>query len=159
MNSATTKLLLPLAFALAALVHGAIASAEHKPAASVPAADLLEPAEFAKSLATPPATRPLIVQVGFRSLYVQAHIPGSEYVGPAGQEEGLQALRTRVARLAKDAPIVIYCGCCPWSRCPNIAAAYDTLRALGFSRVKVLHIAEDFGTDWADKGYPVAQGE
>ena len=68
-------------------------------------------------------------------------------------------LRARVAKLAKDAPIVLYCGCCPWSRCPNIAAAYDALHALGFGNVKVLHIAEDFGTNWVDKGYPVAKGE
>jgi hypothetical protein len=25
---------------------------------------------------------------------------------------------------------------------------------MGFTQVKVLHIAENFGTDWVDKGYP-----
>jgi hypothetical protein len=53
---------------------------------------------------------------------------------------------------------VIYCGCCPWSKCPNIAAAYDTLHDLGYTRIKVLYIAKDFGTDWVDKGYPATQG-
>lgn len=159
MKPAATTLLLTLALAFATLGHGAAASAETKAAASVPAADLLEPEAFAKGLQSSSAPKPLILQVGFRTLYVQAHIPGSEYAGPTGQEPGLTILRQRVASLAKDAPIVIYCGCCPWSRCPNIAAAYDALRALGFSHVKVLHIAEDFGTNWVDKGYPVAKGE
>jgi thiosulfate/3-mercaptopyruvate sulfurtransferase len=159
MKPVATKLLLTLAFAFAALVHGVAASAEEKPAASIPAVELLEPGDFAKSLQLPAVSRPLILQVGFHTLYVQAHIPGSEYVGPAGQDAGLQTLRARVGKLAKDSPIVLYCGCCPWSRCPNVAAAYDALHALGFSHVKVLHIAEDFGTNWVDKGYPVAKGE
>jgi len=159
MKPVATKLLLAAALALAALAHGANAPAETKAAASIPAIDLIEPEAFAKSLQAPSAPRPLILQVGFRTLYVQAHIPGSEYAGPTGQEAGLQVLRDRVAKLAKDAPIVLYCGCCPWSRCPNIAAAYDALHGLGFSRVKVLHIPDDFGANWVDKGYPVAKGE
>ena len=67
---------------------------------------------------------------------------------------GLQVLSDRVAALPKETAIVIYCGCCPWNRCPNIAAAYDTLHRLGFTRVQVLYIADNFGTDWVDKGYP-----
>ena len=158
MKPVVTKLLLTLALSFAALACGA-AAAGPKGAASIPAADLLEPEAFAKSLQTASASRPLILHVGFRTLHVQAHIPGSEYAGPGGQEAGLDVLRTRVAQLAKDAPIVLYCGCCPWTRCPNVAAAYDALRTLGFSHVKVLHIAEDFGTNWVDKGYPVARGD
>ena len=67
-------------------------------------------------------------------------------------------LRTRVANVPKDTPIVIYCGCCPWSRCPNIAPAYDQLRTLGFKQLKVLYIADNFGDNWANQGYPVAKG-
>jgi arsenite-transporting ATPase len=65
----------------------------------------------------------------------------------------------RVAKLAKDTPIVIYCGCCPWSHCPNIAAAYNALRALGFTQVGVLYIADNFGDNWVNKGFPVAKGQ
>ena len=149
------------AFALlvGAMVQSVTATADHRAAASVPAADLVEPGDFAASLGGPTAARPLILQVGFRKLYDQARIPGSQYAGPAGQDIGLAALRDRVAGVSKDAPIVIYCGCCPWSRCPNIAAAYDDLHELGFRNVKVLHIAEDFATDWVDKGYPTTRGE
>jgi thiosulfate/3-mercaptopyruvate sulfurtransferase len=159
MKPVTTKLLMILALSCAALLPGASAAAETKAAASIPAADLLEPEAFAANLRSPSAAKPLMLHVGFRTLYVQAHIPGSEYAGPTGQDAGLAALRARVASLAKDAPIVLYCGCCPWSRCPNVAAAYDALHALGFSHVKVLHIDQDFGTNWVDKGYPVAKGD
>jgi rhodanese-related sulfurtransferase len=134
------------------------ALADHKPAASIPASALVQPAEFAATLAAPHAPRPLILQVGFRKAYEQAHILGSEYVGPASDEEGSAALRQRAARLSKDDAIVIYCGCCPWSRCPNIGAAYDTLQQLGFKNVKVIYIAEDFGTNWVDAGFPTAKG-
>jgi len=53
---------------------------------------------------------------------------------------------------------VIYCGCCPWSHCPNVKSADDALRAMGFIHVKVLYISNNFGADWVDKGYPVGKG-
>jgi rhodanese-related sulfurtransferase len=132
--------------------------AEHKPAASIPTADLLQPADLAASLKSASAPKPLILHVGFRKLYTQAHIPESEYIGAAGKDAGLQLLRKRVAKLTKDTAIVIYCGCCPWSDCPNIAAAYDALHALGFTQVKALYIADNFGDNWVNRGYPVVKG-
>jgi rhodanese-related sulfurtransferase len=100
-----------------------------------------------------------MIQVGSHVLYTQAHIPGSEYIGPASSETGLQSLRKRVESLPRNKFIVLYCGCCPWSHCPNINPADDALHAMGFSNVKVLFIADNFGADWADKGYPVAKGD
>ena len=132
--------------------------ADHKPAASIPTAALIQPADFAAALNAPATSKPLILQVGFRKAYLQAHIPGSEYVGAASEEDGVKVLRERVATLPKDRAIVIYCGCCPWSKCPNIAAAYDTLQQLGFTNVKVVYIADDFGTNWVDQGFPTAKG-
>jgi len=132
--------------------------ADHKPAASIPTAALIQPADFAAALNAPATSKPLILQVGFRKAYLQAHIPGSEYVGAASEEDGVKVLRERVATLHKDRAIVIYCGCCPWSKCPNIAAAYDTLQQLGFTNVKVIYIADDFGTNWVDQGFPTAKG-
>jgi rhodanese-related sulfurtransferase len=134
------------------------ALADHKPAASIPAAALMQPAEFAATLNALDAPQPLILQVGFRKAYLQAHIPGSEYVGAASEEDGVKVLRGRVAKLRKDSAIVIYCGCCPWSKCPNIAAAYEALHDLGFKNVKVIYIADDFGTNWVDQGFPTAKG-
>jgi rhodanese-related sulfurtransferase len=127
-------------------------------ASTIPADELVQPAQLAAQLAAAPAAQPLVLQVGFRTLYDQAHIPGAEYAGAANADAGLQVLRNRVAAVPRTAPIILYCGCCPWSRCPNIAAARDALRELGFSNVKVLYIAENFGTDWVDKGFPVVKG-
>lgn len=134
------------------------ALAGHKPASSIPAAALVQPANLAGTLASPNTPAPLILQVGFRKAYEQAHIPGSEYVGAASDEEGLKALRQRVAQLPKDDAIVIYCGCCPWAHCPNIAAAYEALQQMGFKNVKVIFIADDFGTNWVDNGFPTVKG-
>jgi rhodanese-related sulfurtransferase len=130
-----------------------------KPAASIPADKLIQPAELAGMLKQSSATKPLMLQVGFRTMFDQAHIPGSEYAGPGNTDAGLQALRERVGKLSKDAAIVIYCGCCPWSRCPNMAAAYDTLVELGFTNVKAMQINDNFGADWVDKGYPTVKGK
>lgn len=37
--------------------------------------------------------------------------------------------------------------------------AYDALAKLGFTNVKVLYMANNFGADWVDKGYPIIKGE
>ena len=151
-------LVFAFASALLAATPSGAALGQQKAAASIPPADLIQPADLAATLQTTRGPRPLILQVGSHVLYAEAHITGSEYAGPGGQGEGLDVLRARVASLSKDTPIVIYCGCCPWTRCPNIAPAYDALRALGFTRIKALYIAENFGTNWADQGYPVSKG-
>ena len=158
MKHTVLKVFHPLAFAFILLSQSGLAFADHIAAASVPASDLMQPADLAANLKSASSSKPLILQVGFRTLYVQAHIPDSEYVGAASDAAGLDQLRARVANLAKDTAIVIYCGCCPWSHCPNIGAAYKALHALGFTQVKVLYIADNFGDNWVDKGYPVAKG-
>jgi thiosulfate/3-mercaptopyruvate sulfurtransferase len=71
----------------------------------------------------------------------------------------MEKLRTRAASLAKDTPVVIYCGCCPWSHCPNIRPAYAELKKAGFTSVRVLYLENSFGENWKDKGFPVASGE
>ncbi|HTE39800.1 MAG TPA: hypothetical protein VK629_03170 [Steroidobacteraceae bacterium] len=128
-----------------------------KPAASIPADKLVQPAEVAAQVKNGSAAKTLMLQVGFKTMFDQAHIPGSEYAGPGNTGAGLQVLRDRVAKLPKNSPILIYCGCCPWTRCPNMAAAYDALVELGFTHIKAMIINDDFGTDWVDKGYPTAK--
>jgi hypothetical protein len=54
----------------------------------------------------------------------------------------------------KDADIVLYCGCCPMVKCPNIRPAYRALREMGFQHVRVLNIATNMHEDWFGKGYP-----
>jgi len=128
-------------------------------ALSVPTASTLQPAELAKLLSAPAAQRPLIFQVGARMFFAQARIPGSVYAGPGSQPAGLQLLASKVAGVKKDKLIVLYCGCCPWQRCPNVGPPFKQLRDLGFTRVKVLYMANNFGEDWVNKGYPVERGQ
>lgn len=125
----------------------------------IPAGQLMQPAELNQILHGPENARPLVLQVGSHVLFTEAHIPRSEYAGPGSSEQGLSLLRSRVKALPHGAFIVLYCGCCPWTRCPNVAPAYQLLHTMGFSRVKVLYLADNFGADWANKGYPVAQGQ
>ena len=127
-------------------------------AASIPASELINPEDLVKTIQAG-KQKPLMVQVGSRVLYEQAHIPGSEYIGPASSEAGRQQLRKRVDALPRTKSIVLYCGCCPWSHCPNVQPAFEALRGMGFTKVKVLYIADNFGTNWVDKGYPTARGE
>lgn len=118
----------------------------------IAAKDRVQPADLAKSLQQ--SATPLILQVGPRTFFDQAHIVGAEYVGATGTEVGLRALRDRLADVGKDRWIVLYCGCCPWDRCPNIRPAFNQLRALGYSHVQALFLPNNFGADWVDKGYP-----
>lgn len=119
---------------------------------------LIQPATLARELKSS-AKKPLLLQVGFKSLYVQGHIPGSTYCGPARSPMGIANLKRCVRNVPHARSIVIYCGCCPWQECPNIRPAFKTLKDMGFTNVKVLYIPDNFGRDWAQKSYPVAQGE
>jgi hypothetical protein len=125
----------------------------------IPAADLINTQDLVKILQSPKGGRPLLIYVGFRFPYTQAHLPGSAYYGPAANEAAVQQLPKRVEGLARSRFIVIYCGCCPWSRCPNVKPAYEALRNLGFTNLKVLYIPNNLGTDWVNKGYPFEKGE
>ena len=125
---------------------------------AIPHSQLIAPDELSKLLKTA-KQKPLILEVGPHTLYTQAHIIGAQYIGATSGNEGKQKLRERVQSLPKNSAIVLYCGCCPWSHCPNVHPAYQLLHSLGFTNVKVLYIADDFGTDWVSKGYPVAKGD
>jgi hypothetical protein len=137
---------------------GPFGMANESSAFSVPQAQLIQPADLNKLLSAKSGEKPLMFQVGSRMLFDQAHIAGSEYIGPGSQQAGLDQLKKRVASLPKDKAIVLYCGCCPWNRCPNVAPAYHLLQGLGFTHVKVLYFANNFGSDWLEKGYAVERG-
>ena len=128
-------------------------------ASSIPTSRMIKPDELVKVLQASKVEKPLMIQVGSHVLYAQAHIPGSEYIGPASSDSGVKQLRKRVESLPRNKFILIYCGCCPWTHCPNVKPADDALRTMGFTNVKVLYIADNFGADWVDKGYPMAKGE
>jgi thiosulfate/3-mercaptopyruvate sulfurtransferase len=148
-----------IALALAIVSTALVAMVWAYQASLIPSSRLINPDELVKILQSSKGEKPLMIQVGSHVLYEQAHIPASEYIGPASREVGIQQLRKRVESLPRNKFIVIYCGCCPWSHCPNVKPADDALQAMGFTKVKILYIANNFGADWVDKGYPVAKGD
>jgi thiosulfate/3-mercaptopyruvate sulfurtransferase len=150
--SVSTQMLMAAIFVSASILQAA------GQATSIPASQLVSPEELVKTIQTG-KEKPLMIQVGSHVLYAQAHIPGSEYLGPASSEAGLQELRKRVDTLPRKSSIVLYCGCCPWGHCPNVKPAIEALQGMGFTNVKVLYIADNFGANWVDKGYPTARGE
>lgn len=95
-----------------------------------------------------------IIAVPFAVLYRQRHIAGSVFAGPGNKAEGIEALKKEVAGLAKDADIVIYCGCCPMVKCPNVRPAFKVLKEMGYTRVRVLDVPENMHNDWYVKKYP-----
>lgn len=117
---------------------------------------VIQPATLARQLQNG-GNKPLLLQVGFESLYEQGHIPGAKYCGPARSPEGIQNLKNCVRDVPHTRAIVLYCGCCPWAECPNIRPAFKVMKAMGFSDVKVLYIAHNFGRNWAQKGYPTVK--
>jgi rhodanese-related sulfurtransferase len=133
-------------FSIASLILLAVALAAEIP--------LIQPKELAAQLASGGA-KPAIFQVGPNVLYRSKHIPGALYAGPAGKSEGLEALKAAAGKLPRDGELVIYCGCCPWDRCPNIKPAMELLKQMGFTRVKAMYSGTNFKTDWIDQGYPV----
>ncbi len=122
---------------------------------SIPQSELMQPEELNRLLTTPGAEKPLVLQVGSLLMFREAHIPGAEFAGAGSQAVGLQQLQKRVSPLAHDAFVVLYCGCCPWNRCPNVGPAYKLLHDFKFTHVKVLYLANNFGADWVGKGFPV----
>jgi rhodanese-related sulfurtransferase len=118
---------------------------------------LVQPKELAAQLAAK-ISNPVVVHVGPNFLYRGKHIPGSIYAGPGSQAAGLDALKLVVDKLPRTREIVVYCGCCPWSHCPNVKPAVEFLRQMGFAHVKAMYVETSFAADWIDKGYPVEAG-
>jgi thiosulfate/3-mercaptopyruvate sulfurtransferase len=125
-------------------------------APTIPQSALVQPEELAATLKGSP--KPAILQVGFKVMYDEAHIPGAIYAGPGSKDEGISALKKAAASIDKGQEVILYCGCCPWEHCPNVAAAWRTLKELGFTNLKVLYIPKNFGADWVEKGYPTVKG-
>jgi thiosulfate/3-mercaptopyruvate sulfurtransferase len=113
---------------------------------------LLKPADLAQTLNDLQASQPYIFCIG-----PQAVIKGSVYIGPTKDKVNLDALKTQLNKLPKDANIVIYCGCCPFDRCPNIRPAFELLNKMEFKNQKLLDLPRNIKVDWIDKGYPVAE--
>lgn len=126
-------------------------------ASVIPKSDLIQPRQLHSELQAD--AHLLLLQVGSNVLFREAHIPGAEYAGPASRAAGRAALRARVQHLPRNQAIVIYCGCCPWERCPNIGTAWRLLHSMGFTNVRALYLVDNFGSDWVGLGYDVESSE
>jgi thiosulfate/3-mercaptopyruvate sulfurtransferase len=121
-----------------------------------PKSVVIEPAALAQTLQQ--SKPPMVISVAFPVLYHAKHIVHAIEAGPGSKPEGIEALKKAVAGLSKDADIVVYCGCCPMVKCPNIRPAYRTLKELGFTHIRVLDIATNMHDDWYEKNYPSEDG-
>ena len=116
----------------------------------------MTPADLVDELSGSTGTqKPVIVYTGPVFLYRQGHIPGASLHGPASTEAGLSELKMWARGLQPTSDVVIYCGCCPLNDCPNIRPSFEALRGMGFRRLRVLMLPNNFSSDWVEKGYPV----
>lgn len=112
---------------------------------------LLEPSKLAVILKTGETKSPVILNIG-----TVEDISGAQHIGTVNNAENLKKFRTKVTALPKNTELVIYCGCCPFTKCPNIRPAFNELNKLGFTNIKVLDLPTNLKTDWIAKGYPLA---
>lgn len=131
---------------------------EKKPVDPWLSSETMQPAVLAKMLTDKYVSIPTVVFIGFRSLYAGGHVPDAAFHGTVSTEQGLGELKTWAAALPRDADLVIYCGCCPFDKCPNIRPAYTALSGMGFKKIRVLLLPTSFAVDWAEKGYPMQKG-
>lgn len=113
---------------------------------------LLASADLANTLRNAKATKPMIFSVG-----MQAIIKGSIDIGPAMMAENINTMKQKLEKLPKNTSIVIYCGCCPFSKCPNIRPAMQLLKSMQFTNYKLLNLPQNVKVDWIDKGYPLSE--
>lgn len=116
------------------------------------ASELKPTRELADQINDSGKKKPLIINVG-----PQAVIPDSKDAGPGSEKDNIKKLEKILAGQDKNQEVVIYCGCCPFEKCPNVRPAFRALKDQGFKQAKLLNIPKNIKTDWIDKGYPVAK--
>jgi thiosulfate/3-mercaptopyruvate sulfurtransferase len=120
--------------------------------------EFVDPDVIAKSLTT--SEKPAkIICVAFPVLYNARHLPNAVFAGPGSKPEGIEMLKKAVAGVPKDADILLYCGCCPMVKCPNMRPAFTTLKQMGYTHVRALNIPTNMHTDWYSKNYPTEEGK
>jgi thiosulfate/3-mercaptopyruvate sulfurtransferase len=145
-----------LAFCFTPVRH--VRSDDRKPNDPWSAAQTLQASDLAREIADKSGSPPVVVYVGFRTLFAGGHIPGATFHGSASKEEGLAEIKKWAATLPRSTNLVIYCGCCPFEKCPNIRPAFTALHEMGFTNLRVLILPTSFAADWAEKGFPMEKG-
>jgi len=114
--------------------------------------DLIEPSTLATLISNPKAKQALVYNIG-----VVENIKGAKSFGAASEKENLEKFKTTLTGLPKTSFIVVYCGCCPFERCPNIRPAFNLMKSMGFVNGKLLNLSTNLKQNWIDKGFPVAE--
>jgi len=124
-----------------------------------------KPVPWNQNQLMPPATlaqemtrlRQQLGEIVILSVGPDAMIQGSVDMGQAHEKDNLEKLRSYLEGLDRSKEIVVYCGCCPFDKCPNIRPAFNLLTEMGFKNAKVLDLPTNIKTNWLDKGYPVTK--
>jgi thiosulfate/3-mercaptopyruvate sulfurtransferase len=109
-------------------------------------------------LISPESLAILITRKGKLKIYnigVVQNIKGAVNLGPASEKGSLEKLKNIARSGDKSEFIVIYCGCCPMGKCPNIRPAFDVFKAQRYTNVHLLDLPVNIKVDWIDKGFPV----
>lgn len=81
-------------------------------------------------------------------------IPHSIDIGMTSEKDNLQKFKDAIDKLPRTANIVIYCGCCPFAKCPNVRPAITVLNDMKFTNFHLLNLPDNIKKDWISKGYP-----
>ena len=140
-----------IAFFLVAVLFFSSSNLQAQNAENWTSRQLIEPTELAAILKSNKSL-PVLFSVG-----PAATIPNSIDIGMVNRKEGLDKLKMQLLGLPKDKKIVVYCGCCPFERCPNIRPAIDVLKEMKFTNYYLLDLPHNIKKDWIDKGYPAVK--
>lgn len=113
---------------------------------------LVEPQELAAIISSSELKEYAIFNIG-----AVEDIKGAKHIGPVSKAQNLEDFKTELKRLSKKTRVIIYCGCCPFTKCPNVGPAFITAQKLGFANVKILDLPVNLKTNWTAKGYPLAE--
>ena len=77
--------------------------------------------------------------------------------GQSKDRENQEKLRVLLKGISPETEVIIYCGCCPFSQCPNIRPAFRIANEMQFKNARLRDIPVNLKKDWIDKGYPVVE--
>lgn len=118
------------------------------------AKQLIEPDELASAMNSSNPGKPVIFNIG-----AVEDIRDAKHIGAVSKAESLESFKKALYGLPKTTRIIIYCGCCPFAKCPNIRPAFSLLTGMGFTNIKLLNLSVNLKTNWRDKGYPMETPE
>jgi len=147
MNTRTTHFLGTLVTLIAL---SGISNGFSQPNEPMKAKDLKAPATLAAALRDEKAAKPVIFNIGSAP-----QIKSAILIGPVTTAKNLETFKQELAKLPKDKEIVIYCGCCPFQRCPNARPALELVKQMKFTNAKLLKLPTSLSEDWIGQGYPM----